>query len=420
MKKKLDVRDLKPGMYVSELDRPWRETPFSFRPFRIESQAEIEELKRYCEYVFVTADRLGDRREWATRHAQKLEFELLRNGVPPQHGPVYSDHSTLEQELDPAQAAYRHGADIITALMEDARLGKSLNITGAKKAVADMARSIVRNPDALVCLVQGKDKKLYTEMHSLRTCILALVFGRHIGLPEDKLQLLGLGGLLHDLGKARVSQDILHKPERLSPMEFELMKKHVLFGAAMLKQHPATPSIVPYIAAHHHERYDGRGYLRGLKGIHINQFTRMITIVDSYDAIISDRPHSAGVSVQQALKMMFAGKGKEFDPCLVEQFIQCIGIYPIGSLVELNNGHVGVVVNINRERYLRPKIALVLNADKSPCANVTTVDLHTRARDDADKSWEIKAVLKPGAFGVKPLDFLPRLQPRNDRILVSA
>lgn len=420
MKKKLDVRDLKPGMCVAELDRPWLETPFLFRPFRIQSQAEIEELTRYCDYVFIdTRDRHANK-ERAAVHAQELEFEFLRKAAQPQPHQAYTDSATLEEELEPAQESYRQGSDLVAALMDDARLGKHLNVAGAKKAVADIVHSVIRNPDALVCLAQLQDKSTYNSLHSLRVSILALVFGRHLGLPADKLQTLGLGALLHDVGKTRVPQALLHKPERLTPAEFELMKRHVSLGAAMLQQYPALPSIVPYIAAHHHERYDGRGYIRGLKALHINQFTRIVTIADCYDAIISDRPYSQGVSAHQALKRLYAGKGKEFDPCLVEQFIQCFGIYPIGSLVELNTGHVGVVLSINRERYLRPKIALVLDADKSPYPVATAVDLDTHLSDDRDNPWEIKLVLRPGTYGIQPLDFLPQVQAIDYREPVTA
>lgn len=412
MKQKLDVQNLKTGMYVSELDRPWRETPFLFQGFFIESQAEIEQIKRYCQFVFVDPEQEKSlAKPVPTPRSQKIEYEILKRSAQNNRVAKYVDRTTLEQELDTARAMYRESQNLIASIMEDARLGRSLDAEGARQQVQQLAHSIVRNPDALVCLSQLKKRDEYTVLHSLRVCILALSFGRHLGIEENALRDIGLGALLHDVGKAKIPAEILNKPSRLTDVEFKIMKSHVPAGVKILENTKHIPRIAIDVAASHHERYDGTGYIRGLKGEQITDAGMISAIVDCYDAITSDRPYQYGISAHSALQKLYTWRGKDFASTLVEQFIQCMGIYPIGSLVELNTGHVGVVTTINRARYLRPRLTLILDAQKSPYASPRKVDLMEQMRDEKDRSWEIAAVLEPGTYGLNPSTFLP--QPAN-------
>ncbi len=403
MKKKIDVRELKLGMYISELDCPWLETPFLFQGFEIRSEQEIEDIKRYCEYVFIDDAQGHDPQETSSR---KLELEMLRKTALPAGKPIYQDQLSLEQELGSAQETYSASKLLIKTILNDVRLGKSLDLAGAKQAVGRMAESVIRNPDALICLTQLKDKNEYTALHCLRVCILALTFGRHLGLEENELNRLGIGALLHDIGKMKVPNDILNKPDRLEEKEQLIMKKHVIFGAKIL-QGMNVPRVAVEIALSHHERYDGKGYIYGLAGKEITTYGAITSIVDCYDAITSDRVYRQGISSHQALQQMYPQRKKNFDAALIEQFIQCMGIYPIGSLVELNTGQVGVVITINRIRYLRPKLVLVLDRDKVRYGATKTVDLMRQMRDEEGRLWEIKNVLAPQTYGINPVDFLP-------------
>ena len=412
-------------MYVSDLDRPWLETPFLFQGFKIRTQQEIEELKRYCSYVIIDIPEAVNETTAAKRRApfvatakktevvksplaeQKLEFEMLKMGQAVHlANRVYQDKARLEQEALSIRETYKETKELIEYTLEDFRLGKSIDTARAKKAVAKLAESVIRNPDALVCFNQLKKKDEYTALHSLRVCVLALAFGRHLGFSEEALNIIGIGGLLHDMGKMRVPNDILNKPGKLTDKEYEIMKSHVPLGVEILEKTSGIPPTALEIVRSHHERYNGSGYIMGLKGDQIGQFGMIAAIVDCYDAITSDRVYHSGISAHNALKKMYEWRQRDFHPKLIEQFIQCMGIYPIGSLVELNTGEIGVVITMNRIRRLKPRVILVLQANNSPYTELKTIDLMHHKTSDG-RLYEIDSVLDPGTYGIDPVTYLP-------------
>jgi len=259
-------------------------------------------------------------------------------------------------------------------------------------------------------LSQLKDADEYTALHSLRVCILALTFGRHPDFNREELNLLGVGALLHDVGKMKVPVEILNKPGRLTDKEFEIMKSHVPEGVKILNSADGIADASIQVAANHHERYAGGGYAGGVAGDRIGSFGLISGIVDCYDAITSDRVYHSGLSAYEALTKMYSWRSTDFHPGLIEQFIQCMGIYPVGSLVELTDGRVGVVITVNRKRRLRPRVALVLKEDKTPYRKpklVNLVDLEEAQGQDAPS---IVKVLQPGEYGINPIDYLPTSQ----------
>ena len=418
MKKRLDVQQLKVGMYVYELDRPWRETPFLFQGFEIRSESEIRELQHYCEHVFVDDDEVSDivsaprtsgeksAARDALRH-KKLERDLMiKIESQPLLKAVYRDQTSLEEEIEIVRETHQQACALIHTIMDDARLGRNINMIGAKAIVGEMAESVIRNPDALTCFTQLKKKDEYTALHSLRVCLLALAFGRHLGLEHQDMTALGIGALLHDIGKMKVPDEILNKDGALNDYEQALMKSHVPHGVAILEKTRDIPTTAIDVARCHHERYGGDGYLNGLKGDRIGLFGMIGGIVDCYDAISSDRAYRAGMSAHAALKKMYEWRSNDFHPGLVEQFIQCMGIYPIGSVVELNTGEIGVIVTMNRTRRLKPRIALIKRADNSAFHKASMVDLMDYKTRDG-WSCEIDRVLEPGAHGINPVDHLP-------------
>ncbi len=424
MKKKISVQDLRHGMYVSELvGRHWRDTKFLFQGFEIQSDDQIEEIGRYCQHVYIDTDQ-GHGVSLKTRPSAnaapvptlsqekkvpeiKFEKVLERFTQGHQRPPRYQDVTVLEEEIGHAREIVTETRETVYDIMGDVRLGRSINTTAAKKVVADMVDSVIRNPDALMCLNQLKDKDEYTALHSLRVCVLALAFGRHLDLTDEELNLLGIGALLHDIGKMKVSNDIINKPGKLTDEEFALMKSHVPHGVNILEQTHGISPLSIEVARYHHERYAGGGYANGSKGDQIGLFGSIGGIVDCYDAITSDRSYHIGMSAHDALTKMYSWRGRDFQPLLVEQFIQCMGIYPIGSVVELNNGSIGVVVSINRARRLRPKVAMVLNADKTPFTPSRVVDLMDYANEKSSSKLEIRKVLPPGEHGVIPTKYIP-------------
>lgn len=404
MKIKIDVQDLKLGMYVCELDRPWRETPFLFQGFRIQSHADIEELQRYCQFVLINAEHA----EAATRD-KRIELEILRASAPARQPrePRYVDRATLDEELESAASAYRSAGILVENLLHDARLGKGLDAEGVKHAVRTVLASILRNPDAMMCLSQLKQRHAYTAEHGLRVCVLALTVGRHLNLPDDSLNTLGIGALLHDIGKARVPTELLDRPAPLTRRELDIVRQHVPLGVKTVEDLPGIPSASVAIVAQHHERHDGSGYMQGLRGQEIDRLSAITALADVYDALTSDRAYRNAIAAHTALKQMYLARGGAFPGELTEKFIQCLGVYPIGSLVEFNTGQVGVVVTRNRQRALRPRVLLVLDRDKNAFAFPHYIDLAAQPRDLSGLPWEIRSVLDSGTFGIHPADYMP-------------
>jgi putative nucleotidyltransferase with HDIG domain len=425
MKRKIDVHDLCKGMFVTELDRPWLGTPFLFQGFEIHTDEELEQLRKLCQYVYVlSGDALArpdvrraksapDKPPGARTIVQKtVDFAVTetssraipKSGLPPS---LYPDLTPVEEELQQAVEVERSARETIYSILDDARLGRSVDTPRAKKVVGQMTESIVRNPDALVWLTHLKKKHEYTALHSLRVCVLALALGRHLGYGPDTLNILGIGALLHDIGKLRVPLDILDKPEALTRDEFEVMKRHVPDGLKILESSEGFPAHALEVVGRHHERFNGNGYAFGLSGDTIGEFGLISAIVDTYDAITSDRSYHLSLSAADALKIIYEGREKAYHPWLTEQFIQCMGIFPIGSIVEMNTGSIGVVITANRARRLRPRVALVLSPEKKPYTPANIIDLMTLTHDANGKPVEIKSMLPSGSFGIDPTDYIP-------------
>jgi putative nucleotidyltransferase with HDIG domain len=421
MKKKIDVHELHKGMYVTELDRPWLGTPFMFQGFEIRTDEELSQLRGLCQYVYVleeeakaahhgTAPDEGVKaRLLSQRYAEPPAFDAMRHKIPRSGQPAarYPDLTPVEEELQQAREIEHSARDTLFAILEDARLGHSLDTPRVRQVVGQMTESIIRNPDALVWLTHLKKKHEYTATHSLRVCVLALALGRHLGYDRERLTILGTGALLHDIGKLTVPVAILDKPEALTREEFEIMKTHVPNGLTILENAPGITPAALEVVGRHHERYSGNGYVFGMSGDTIGEFGLISAIVDTYDAITSDRSYHLSLSPADALKIIYEGRERAYHPWLAEQFIQCMGIFPIGSIVEMSTGSIGVVITANRQRRLRPRVALILSPDKTPYTPATVLDLMQVTHDAGGKPLEIRNVLPAGTFGINPTDYIP-------------
>lgn len=421
MKKKIEVQDLRVGMYVAELDRSWLGTPFLFQGFEISTDEELSQLRSLCKHVFVLEEEadvaspvhripgsVPRTRSSSVHYLPSSPVRFLETArkqkTPP---PRYVDLAPVETELQEAREVEQGARATLYTILDDARIGRSIDTPRAKQAVLQMTESVIRNPDALVWLTHLKKKHEYTVTHSLRVCVLALTFGRHLGYSPEQLSVLGLGALMHDIGKLRMPTEILDKPEALTREEFEIMKTHVPEGLKILETSANIPSAALEVVGRHHERYSGDGYAFGMSGDTIGEFGLISAIVDSYDAITSERVYHNSLSAADALKLIYEGRGRIFHPWLTEQFIQCMGIFPIGSIVEMSNNSVGVVVAANRTRRLRPRIAVILSPDRKPYIPAPIVDLMHVTHDQAGQPLEIKNVLPAGTFGINPTDFIP-------------
>jgi putative nucleotidyltransferase with HDIG domain len=419
MKVVVDVEQLKIGMYVHALDRPWRETPFMFQGFEIRNQQQLEVLRQYCRRVTILRGE-GPRdvaisREavpgalpaWSpTQHRSlRVETEVYKINNHPNARSAYPDVTTMLEEAEKVRDIFIEARLLVQEVLHDAKLGRSVNYLGTKRAVRSMAESIIRNPDALMCFAQLKRKDEYTALHSLRVCVLALTLGRQLGMPREQLEVLGLGALLHDIGMVKVPDEILGRPDALTPAETEMVKQHVTWGAEMLYDSRQIPGAALEIVTGHHERYDGSGYLRGLRGDQIGEFSMIGAIVDHYDAITSDRAYRGAISAHNVLMQMYEWRNTLFSAPLVEKFIQCLGIYPIGSVVETNGGEVGVVAAINRAQRLKPYVKLLYRANREPYAEMPIANLAERSTADG-RPCEIERVLEPGSTDIDPAQVL--------------
>lgn len=354
-KVKLNVSELELGMYVSELDCPWTDTPFLFQGFTLENQEDINAVKEYCDYVYIDVERQVNLK-LQPRDIGKLgssKTHLIRS-VP------------VEKEYATANAAYKNSTRIIKNIMDDIRLGKSIDTDQAKEVVEGCVDTVMRNPDALLLFTGIKNKDEYTSEHSLNVSILSIAFGRTMGMEKNKLVELGTAGLLHDVGKILTPLEVLNKPGALTDEEYAVMKEHTTHGRDILMSSDGDVSMLALDVAHgHHEHLDGTGYPRGLKEDQLTEYTKMVAITDAFDAITSDRIYFKGRTIMEAFRILDRSRGSHFDPKHVMNFIKSVGLFPPGSVVVLSDGRTGVVLETHPKLKLRPKI-LVVQDPKQP------------------------------------------------------
>jgi putative nucleotidyltransferase with HDIG domain len=431
-KRQIDVDGLRIGMYVSQLDRPWLETPFLFQGFFIRSKHEIDELRQYCDYVeidFEQSDvvagetqRLNMRGSSSTKEPGSssrrkrgfwrrfLRFLFRRKHTmqadAPSAGDYYQDSVSVADELVVARTLHSGTLQQLISVLEDVRRGATVRVPDLEIVVNGMVESVLRNSTAMSLLVRMQKSDDYTHAHSLATAMWALVFGRHLGLDRDSLRALGLGGLLLDVGKTKLPTELLKKRGPLTDVERMHVRNHVGLGLEIIRKAESVDSRVLEMVATHHERFDGSGYPKGLSGSQIPVFGRIGGIVDSYSAMSSDRSYAKAMSSYDAMREFKALSDKSFQAELVEQFIQAIGIFPAGTLVELNTDEIAVVLKEHRESRLRPEVAIILDANKQPLDNIRIVDLDDQSVDTSKtvNLW-IKCGVKPGEYDINVDDY---------------
>ncbi len=402
---KVSVSDVKIGMYVSRLDRPWLETRYLFQGFHISTTDDITELRDQCEYVYVDPER-GESVDRPLETLQKNDADEFARVFSRASGETrYPVQTTVAEELHACRESREHALDIITNILEELKAGRSIKIQSVRQAVSGMMASILRNPDAFFWLTRLKNKDNYAYTHCVDACGLAVAFGRHLGFSKPGLEDLAVGTLLFDIGKLQLPEDLLKKPGRLTDKEYSLIRRHVEFGSQMVSEMKGTNKEIVSIVQHHHERHNGSGYPRGIPGNKIPVNGRIAALVDCYDAITSERAYSHAISSYDAVQMIYEWRDKDFQIDMVEQFIQCIGLYPTGTIVELSTGEVGLVLSQNRVRRLSPKIMMVLDSNKIAYDINPTLDLIDAPEDDEGKVIEIKRPLAPDAYGINAADF---------------
>jgi putative nucleotidyltransferase with HDIG domain len=384
---KIHVSQIKLGMFISKLDRPWLETPFLMQGFLVEALDDIDVVAEYCEYVWIDAVQ----QTWVAPET--------RGSIQPERKVSYINKVDTKAEHAAAQNVYREARQLTRTLLDDIRLGGVINTKQAKTTVRNCVDSVLRNSDALIWMSKLRNQDEYTAEHCLNVCILAIAFGRHLGMTEDELEKIGLCGLLHDVGKMRVPSEILNKPASLTEKEFNSIKAHTVHGRNLLMASPGIPNSAVDVAYSHHEKMDGTGYPRQLPASGISEFARMIALVDAYDAMTADRCYSEGIASTEALKIIFKDRGTHFDERLALEFIKSVGLYPPGTLVELVNGLVCIVFETNKKFRHLPKVIAVHQLD-IPLKKIVQIDLADIETGTLEKTFLIKRAHKDGEFGV--------------------
>ena len=390
---------LKIGMRVVELDRPWIESPFTVKGFRIGSEAELEQLRHSCNYVYVaTASTSNNVFVSSTGSLTKAKPDNTptANNLKRQH---YSNHQSFQDALPQARDAHREAKTVVKSFFKNLRQGQSIDTSVAKKAIKQCVDSVIANQEAMIWLGLLKDVDEYTARHSLNVGLLSIILGRAEGLSPPDLEMVGLCGMLHDMGKAEIPLDILNKEGAFSDDEFEIMKSHTTKGYKILSEKADLIAEVANVAHSHHERLNGRGYPRGLPPEKITYFTRIVAIADTYDAITSKRIYSPAKSSLEGLRILIGAKGSHFDAHLVDSFVDSIGIYPAGSIAELSNGEIAIVLPSPIGQRNTPNVLVVRDRRKHLCAE-KHLDLSQEITDDNDQLIKIKHLLSDNVFGI--------------------
>ena len=388
MKKTIPVSELRFGMYVAELDRPWTDTPFRFQGFVLSSEQQLETLKKYCKSVVVDAEKT-------------VLAEPPRAGMQYFGKTVYAEKATVEQELGPARVAYTSGNAMVKDTLAKVRIGRNLDAEHVRGAVKSLTESVLRNPNAMLLFSQLRDKGNYAESHSLDVSIYMTAFGRFLQLEPQQIELLGYLGLLQDIGKVRLPKELLEKRGRLTPGELARAKLHVNYSAQILRETPGLPPELPDLAMRHHERYDGSGYPKQLRGSAIGMMGSIAAIADTFDAMTVQRPYADAIAPSAAISSLYKARDVLFDAGLVEQFIRFIGIFPVGSLVELNSGEVGVVISQNPEERLKPRVMVIRDAKGLEVRPQKLLDLSRAPKATAEEPYRILRTLEQGHVPVR-------------------
>ena len=304
----------------------------------------------------------------------------------------HQGHIILAKEIEMARVVQREAQIVIRDIMQDVRLGKNIESDRVKRVVNNMIDSIFANQAALASLTRIKDYDEYTFVHSINVCILCLTLGRHLNFSREELEQMGIGALLHDVGKMRIPPHILNKPGKLTEEEFNEVKKHPLYTLEVLDKSQGIPDSSKQVALQHHERYNGRGYPRGLRGDEIARFGQIAAIIDVYDAITADRVYKKAIPLHEGIRIIYQGVKEDFSQLLVEHFIQCVGIYPAGTLVLLDSEEIGIVCAVNPEKLLRPNVMLIYRDSKTLYPQPFIADLMEKGEDGG---WFKRSIVMP-------------------------
>ena len=377
MLKKIRVEQLQLGMHIKEFCGSWMEHPFWRSAFVVTEPKDLARIRdSSIQELWIDTGKGLDIppdapsiSETESEAQVDAELELIAQ-TSRERSP-----QPFAAEVERAARVCAQSKRAVTSMFQEARMGKAIDTGKAQQLVEEIADSVMRNPGALISLARLKNADEYTYMHSVAVCALMIALARQLELDEEITRALGLAGLLHDLGKAAMPMEVLNKPGKLSDGEFAIMKRHPEEGHRMLAEAPEAGEIALEVVLHHHEKIDGSGYPHGLKGQQISLYAKMGAVCDVYDAITSNRPYKAGWDPAESLRKMAEWAPGHFDPTVFQAFVKSLGIYPIGSLVRLESGRLGVVVEQSEKSLLTPRVKVFFSTRANARIRTDVVDL---------------------------------------------
>lgn len=377
MLKRIGVQQLKVGMHLKEFCGSWMEHPFWRTAFVITDPKDIDSiLASSIREVWIDCAKgldvaPGESAVSQTESEAQVETELqlaAASARPVEKQPIAS-------ELAHAAKICAKSKQAVTSMFHEARMGKAVDTASAQRLVEEISNSVSRNPGALISLARLKTADDYTYMHSVAVCALMIALSKQLKLDESQTRTAGIAGLLHDLGKAVMPMAVLNKPGKLTDEEFAIIKNHPAEGHRMLREGHSVDSVTLDVVLHHHEKMDGSGYPDHLQGDAISLFARMGAVCDVYDAITSNRPYKAGWDPAESLRQMAAWTKGHFEPGIFQAFVKSLGIYPIGSLVMLKSGRIGVVVDQAEKSLLSPFVKVFFSTKANARIIPEVIDL---------------------------------------------
>ncbi len=390
---KVFCEDLQPGMFVSELDRDWSETSFLLQGFVVNNLVDIEAVKKQCEYVYVDFRSESDFKQYKLKTTKSTTYkkQLEEN--------LSSTHYNLREKLKPAFSARLKTSHVMKNVLDKIMLGEDFDVVSVHQSVKENVKSVLQNQEAMLMLTMLKNQNEDIAQHSFNVSILAIGFAKALGFSQEGLEDLGMAALLHDIGQVKIDAKLINKKGKLNQNERLEVNKHTQLGFEILSGKNGLTASCIDVALSHHERLNGQGYPRGLKGDQISRNVRIISIIEVFESLTSHQTYRKGMSIMDSYKVLMEGKNTHFDEQLILRFIKWRSIYPPGSIVEMESGEVGIVIKAHKEHKLKPKVLLVLNEYKQP-RKERLIDMTKMDLDPESKPYKIIRAYENMAFGI--------------------
>jgi putative nucleotidyltransferase with HDIG domain len=394
--KSISIEELQPGMFVVSVLEQTGSVQVKTQGW-VKTQTSIDKLASAgILRVEVDPDKMLDLSN--NQHGITAPDTPLQDEAPVVKSPWHKSTS-MSAEINQAIKLVAEAKALQQKTFADLKAGNPIDVEAFKEVATGFIDSIFRNQDALSCIAMIKEKDAYLLEHSINVATLITIFAKHLRLDRAVIEEIATGALLHDIGKIKVDDQVLNKPGKLSDSEFEQMKQHAQYSFDIVSE-AGLSEISCQVAGFHHERLDGSGYPKGLSNGEISDFVRMASIVDVFDALTAERVYKKALTPIQAFKILREDSPRHFDERLLNEFIKCIGIYPVGSLVKLKSQKVGMVASSNPEQPLKPIVKVFYSAKSMYHIAVEDIDLAEKRCTD-----ELEAAIKPEEFGLDLIKF---------------